>query len=272
MIPSNAGANKVMVRYKIGGGVRGNIGAGEISKLQNPIAFIDKVTNPFPARGGCEAETTAEILDRAANVLKNRNRAVTESDFIWIARQASQNIAKIKCLSNYDGNGRKKSGRVTIVLLHKCIRADEDTFDELKRRVEDALMEHAAATVANPDAIGIIPPAFFEISVSAVLVVNTMGDLISAEKEAVQKLSHFFHPITGNYNGCGWDIGDTIHMNSLYPLLKSVSGVKYPDRINITVHLLDKGKRTEISVEKMAEIPYGLIINGTHHIRTKVLQ
>lgn len=271
MIPSNAGANQVMVRYKIGGGNRGNVGTGEISKLQNPIAFIDKVTNPFPARGGCEMETMAEILDRSANALRNRNRAVTESDFIWIARQASQNIAKIKCLSNYDSYGRKKAGRVTIVLLHKCIRADQDTFEELRRRVENALTEHAAATVANPDAIRIIPPAFFEISVSAVLVVNTMGDLIGAEKEAVKKLNDFFNPITGNYNGRGWDIGDTIHTNNLYPLLKSVNGVKYPERINVTVHLADKGKRIEIPVEKMAEIPHGLITNGTHRILTKSL-
>jgi hypothetical protein len=200
MIPSNAGVNKVMVKYKIGGGSTGNVGAGEISKLQNPFAFIDKVTNPFPCRGGCEAETIAETLDRAAEILRNRSRAVTESDFLWIARQASQNIAKIKCLSNYDSHGRKKTGRVTIVLLHKCIRADEDTFEELRSRVEEAIMEHTAATVANPDAITIIPPAFFEISVSAVLIVNNVTDLISVEKEATQKLNDFLHPITGNYN------------------------------------------------------------------------
>ncbi|MEN6325597.1 MAG: baseplate J/gp47 family protein [Syntrophomonas sp.] len=271
MIPSAAGTNKVMVRYKIGGGSRGNLGAGEISQLQSPIAFIDKVTNPFPFGGGCEAETMEEVLDRAPSVLKNRNRAVTEGDFIWIARQASQNIAKIKCLPNYDKYGRKKNGHVTVVILHKCIRADEDTFEELRGQVEDALMERAVATIANSDAIRIIPPAFLEISVSAVLIVNTMGDLISTEKEALQKLEEFLHPVTGNYNGRGWNIGDTVHTNNLYPLLKSISGVKYLDRINITVHLSDKGSRKEIPIEKVDEIPHGLVVNGNHHIVTKLL-
>jgi hypothetical protein len=46
--------------------------------------------------------------------------------------------------------------------------------------------------------------------------------------------------------------------------------VKDPKRINVTVHLADKGRTTEIPVEKMAEIPYGLIINGTHRIFTKL--
>ncbi len=270
MTPSAAGANKVMVKYKIGGGSKGNLDAGEISQLQSPIAFIDKVTNPFPFSGGCEAETMEEILNRAPSVLRNRNRAVTEGDFIWIARQASQNIAKIKCLANYDKYGRRKNGRVTVVVLHKCIRADEDTFEELRRQVEDALMERTVATIANSDAIQIIPPAFLEISVSAVLVVNTVGDLISTEQEALEKLEAFLHPVTGNYNGQGWNIGDAVHTNNLYPLLKSVGGVKYLDRLNMTVHLCDKGSRTEIPVEKVGEIPHGLVVNGSHQILTRM--
>ncbi|MEN6350351.1 MAG: baseplate J/gp47 family protein [Syntrophomonas sp.] len=270
MIPSAAGTNKVMVNYKIGGGGRGNLEPGEIAQLQSPIAFIDKVTNPYPFSGGCEAETMAEILNRAPSLLKNRDRAVTEDDFVWIARRASQNIAKIKCLPNYDKYGGKKNGHVTIVVMHKCIRADEDTFEELRRRVEDALMERTVATIANPDAIQVIPPAFLEISVSAVLIVNSLGDLISTEKESLQKLEEFLHPITGNYNGRGWNIGDPVHTNNFYPLLKSVSGVKYMDRINITVHLCDKGIRKEIPLEKVAEIPHGLVVNGSHRILTKM--
>lgn len=269
-IPSASGANKVMVKYKVGGGSKGNLGAGEISQLQNPIAFIDKVTNPLPSSGGCEAEPMEEIMNRAPTVLKNRNRAVTEGDFVWIARQASQNIAKIKCLSNRDRYGRRKPGHVTVVVLHKSINADENTFEELRQQVESALMEKAAATIANPDTIQVIPPAFLEISVSAVLVVNSMSDLISVEKEAVEKLEGFLHPITGNYNGCGWNIGDTIHTNNLYPLLGSLRGVKYLDRLNITVHLSDKGNRTEIPLEKVNEISHGLVVSGNHHIVTRI--
>jgi len=270
MIPSAAGSNKVMLKYKIGGGSKGNLAAGEINQLQIPIAFIDKVTNPYPSSGGCEAETMEEILVRAPSSLKNRNRAVTEADFIWIARQASQNIAKIKCLANHDEYGRRKSGHVTMVILHKSIRADENTFEELRGRVEEALSARTAATIAHTGAIRIIPPAFLEISVSAVLIVNGMSDLISSEKEALQKLEEFLHPLTGNYNGRGWEIGDMVHANNLYPLLKSVSGVKYLDRISISVHLADKGNRKEISLDQVAEIPHGLVVNGNHHIVTRL--
>ena len=68
--------------YRIGNGVRGNVGAKTLAHLVTADKRIKSVTNPMPAFGGCEPETIEEARQRAPHAfVEEQMRAVTPGDY-----------------------------------------------------------------------------------------------------------------------------------------------------------------------------------------------
>jgi len=79
--------NIMATSYQWGGGSAGNSGANTITTLLAPLQYIQGVTNPLPSYGGADEETVSAAEDRAPMVLRTANRAVTASDFAFLAMQ-----------------------------------------------------------------------------------------------------------------------------------------------------------------------------------------
>jgi hypothetical protein len=82
-----AGGTVVALRYRWGGGVSGEMDAGTINVSAAQFNGLAAVTNFVAARGGRNAETLELAKLRARKELSTRSRAVTASDFEWIALQ-----------------------------------------------------------------------------------------------------------------------------------------------------------------------------------------
>ena len=77
----------VALRYRYGGGVVGEMDAGTLTVSQAQFNGMAGVTNFVAARGGRDAETLDMAKLRARKEISTRSRAVTASDFEWIALQ-----------------------------------------------------------------------------------------------------------------------------------------------------------------------------------------
>lgn len=263
------GADHVKVHYRVGGGSRGNVPEHTITDIAASIAYIDSATNHEPAGGGCEMELLEEAIRRGPQVLRHQNRAVTVEDFEWLAKTSHPNLAKVKCLANRNIELEYEQGAVTVITLPKHI-GDPMQFLETRQQVEAYLYDRIPVTLAFPGKIRVIEPAYVEIGVHATLAVERMDDIIPVEREAVLRLEQFLHPLTGNYNGHGWEIGQTLHDSVFYALLKSIRAVKFVDRLYISVILRENGMREEISIQKWGQLPHGVIVSGKHHIQSIV--
>ncbi|MGE5372257.1 MAG: baseplate J/gp47 family protein [Solirubrobacterales bacterium] len=266
-IPPSNGEKNLRVDYTTGGGTRGNLPAGEIKDMFNTIAFIDSAVNHLPSSGGCDPEGLDEAVRRGPLMVRHRNRAVTTSDFEWLARQSSQNIGKVRCLPNFNLRGERETGTVTLVLYPKDGLMNH--FNHLKHQVERYVLPRTAGTVAFPGAVNVIPPVFLEISVFASLVVSDPDALALAEKETLERLNAFLDPRTGGLGQSGWDIGQFPHLSSFYTLLKGISQVKYVAKIALTVIRVSGAERVEIDPNQMESIPQGLIANGSHRVAVR---
>ncbi|MFZ5352358.1 MAG: baseplate J/gp47 family protein [Bacillota bacterium] len=271
MMQPSSGMNTIKANYKVGGGKRGNLPSNMITELQYPIGFIERIYNVKASDGGCENETVAEALKRSTEIIKHRNRAVTADDFECLARQASRNIAKVKCLANFNEKAEKEAGCITIVIVPKDDRENLPAFSKLKNQVERYLSERASNTVSFMQKIKVIRSVFLEIHVSAVLEVNSIDDIFPIEKEAVERINKFLDPFEGNYDGKGWQIGQGIHESVFYPLLKSINAVRNVVRISLSVYKADGYTKDEIRASDIETIPHCLITNGSHNITVKTV-
>ena len=267
----NQQSDYILVHYYIGGGTIGNVDRFQINRLHSSIPFVQAVSNPEPAGGGSNSEKLEEALERGPKLIKHRNRAVTAEDFEWLVREASQNVSKVKCLSNYNSRMEKEVGTITIVILPESGVEGLQVFPELSLKIEKYIMARTANTLAFPEKIHVIKPAFLEISLHVTLVVEDLDMVVETELEAIQKINQFLDPLSGNDDGEGWEIGQRIHTSVFYSILKSIRHVHFVDKLYMTVHKIEHGERMEITMSDDTYIPHGIVINGKHHVNVKVL-
>ena len=263
--PRDAG-DAVRVSYATGGGARGNVPAGAISSMQESVAFIEGVTNRYPASGGCDAGTVEEAIVRGSKRFAHYGRAVTAEDFEWLTREAHPNVAKVKCLPNLDAKLEPRPGAVTIVVMPRSGVGDGTNFQEMKRVIEARLLRQAAAHIAFPGNIQVIEPALLEIGVVANVWVRSLEDIIPVEREILRKLEQFLDPISGNTDGRGWNIGQHVHPSMFFALLKSVGPVMHIPRLSIDVVKVEHGERIELNPDRIQELPHGIVVPGRHRL------
>ncbi|MFH5187468.1 baseplate J/gp47 family protein [Paenibacillus sp. TAB 01] len=271
MAPPKAGADQLKVSYKVTLGDQGNVAAGQIVSLQNSIAFVGAVSNREMAAGGCSHETVESAVRRGPQRLKHRHRAVTAEDFEWLAREAYPNIAKVKCLANRNVRMEREIGCMTLIVLPKEGERGMPAFPALKKQVEKYVLERASGVVAFPESIRVIEPVFLEISVAAVVAVEEMEAVLPTELLAIEKLTRFLDPLTGNFDGKGWDIGQHIHASVFYALLKSIHTIQYIEKLYMTVYKLERGQRTELDGNSLSALPHGVVISGKHKISVRAV-
>src|SRR5262249_17845383 len=88
MIPP-PGTGDIIASYQSGGGAAGDVAIGSVAKIQSPLPGVATVVNPVAADGGAEVEILTQVKERGPQTLRHRLRAVSASDFEWLARQAA---------------------------------------------------------------------------------------------------------------------------------------------------------------------------------------
>jgi hypothetical protein len=271
MAPPKGGLEQVKVFYQVTSGHIGNVEARQITSIQNSIAFVGAIYNPEPAAGGCDAEPLESAVVRGPELLKHRNRAVTSEDFEWLAREAYPNIAKVKCIANHNAYMEREIGSMTLVILSKEGIHGIPAFPELKKQVEKYILQRASSLVAFSERIQVIAPVFLEISVTVTVAVEGMDAVVPTELQALDKINRFLDPLTGNFDGKGWGIGQQLHLSVFYALLKTIRAINHVEKLYMTVYKLEDGNRTELDVNQLPSLPHGMVISGKHRVNVNAV-
>jgi hypothetical protein len=229
MIPP-AGA-RIVASYTSGGGLAGNVPEHTITELRSGVGYVESVTNPLPAAGGTATEAGDEGRDRSTARFAHRNRAVSASDYEWMAREASPEVARVRCLAIEGPPGRPLPGWVTVLVMPHSTDAAPSPTPELTRRVLDRLRSYAPAGVASR--IRVIPPVYVVIGVNAEIVLREVDDVARVEALVRNALGAFLHPVTGGPSGHGFAFGEHVYLSDVAALVEGIDGVDYVRRLQL---------------------------------------
>jgi len=265
------GVDNIKADYRSGGGKNGNVGSLKLTALKTSIPFVDRVSNPVAAAGGSDTEVLERALERGPQTVRHRNRAVTNEDFEWLAKQASPGIARAKCLPNFDDRGEHKPGWVTLLIVPRSEEEQPKPSLDLKSRVETYLKDHSANTVVSPEHLQVSEPVYVEVGVEATIIATSMDEVPLVENETFSQLKEFLHPLTGGYEREGWDFGKAPCLSDFFALLEKIPGVNYVKSLLIRVKASEKQIMSELVItpEKPGDIempPYTLVFSGEHKI------
>lgn len=265
------GRDNIKANYTTGGGKKGNVEVSKITELKTSIPFVDKASNPDKAGGGSDIEVLEMALERMPQSIKNRGRAVTSEDFEWIARESARDIVRVKCIPNFNNEWKPEPGWVTVIVVPESKDIKPKPSFQLKHKVKEYIKAQCSNIISPyPEHIYVDGPIYVEVILEVIIYVKSIDSAPSVKNEGYTQLKAFLHPLTGGYEGRGWEFGRMPFLSDFFPILEGIEGVDYVESLSMKVK--SDEKEETITEDKPAEIKlplYTLIFSGEHKITVK---
>lgn len=250
-----------MTRYRMGGGSRGNVQAGQLSVLKTSIPYIKRVVNYAAAAGGTDAESLDEAVMRVPALLRTRKTAITPEEFERTALQfisSSQTgnhcIYRAHCVT---APHLASPGVVHILIIpalpEAAILSSQQGLHPDQLRLSTALVDELQTHLDTHKALGIRvkpdAPEYVGVQVKAQIILHPQYATQESKPQARKRLSdhlyRFLNPITGGFEGLnkadstkqengasqtqksGWPLGRPVRSSDIIALLQAAPEVQY---------------------------------------------
>ncbi|MDE7298838.1 MAG: baseplate J/gp47 family protein [Lachnospiraceae bacterium] len=259
-----ARGRSVRAAYSWGGGARGNLAEGQVTRLSRSVRFLSRVVNRHALFGGKDQELPEEAAVRAQRRLCHRNRAVTASDYEVLALETAREVRRVKAFPNRKGTGEAQRGAVTLVVLQEDYRNAD--FHGLQEVLRAGLLNRMPGIRQLQSSLYIVEPWFTEVQVSAVCSISPDRPVFECRAEAERRLSSFLDPLTGNFDGRGWEIGCAPRREQLRIALGKTRGLEQIRRLSVKAYCRREGQVREIDLE--GKLPEFLVVmSGSHRLQ-----
>lgn len=269
-IPSSGEQETILVKYSYGGGEQGNVKADTITSLEENIGFINRVSNPMHTGGGCNQETIYESVTRSARALKNGGRAVTPKDYEAMVLAVTRNILKAKCFPNTNERGEHEPGCVTVAILQKQFELNGQFFDIVKDQVLKAMRNSISGNLASLNHFYIVKPRLLYLNVNVSISVRDYSQVFDVKDGVKSCLDDFLHPVTGNFNHMGFEIGVIPNITQILNAIKTVPGISYIKDVRMTAYSREKGELTEVDLDLQDQNRFSIALSGIHTVSIEV--
>jgi len=228
-----------MSRYRIGGGIEGNVGAGTLTVLRSSIPYVSSVTNAEPASGGLDAETIDAARIRAPLALRSQGRAVTAEDYEYLAREASREVARTHCIQTRSDASSVPPGTVELLIVPAVPPDHPRTLQALQPG--PALLDAVRAYLDERKLVGtqlaVDGPAWVGVSVDTTVVAHRNASAERVRQLVLDRIVEYLDPLLGGPTGDGWPFGRDLYLSEMQSVVQGVAGVEYAQ--DVTLYQVD---------------------------------
>lgn len=257
-----------MRQYRYGGGTHGNVAPLGISVLKTSIPYIARVLNRLSAQGGLDAENVDIAKERVPDYLRTLNRAVTASDFEYLADEASPGqIGRVFCLQP----PLTSRGEVNILIIPAVARlqgfiSPESLYvsPELRDRVQQYLDERRLLSTR----LQVMAPSYQWVETEIRVKAARHQDTDTVRQAIENRLFNFINPLVGGQDGKGWAFGRDLYASDVIAVLLSVPGVdsiRYVRLYPVTYRENDFIREAEVT--EIPVVSHGVVISYRHNIQ-----
>jgi hypothetical protein len=234
-----AAGREIRLWYRTGGGPAGNVAAGLLTALRDPVAGVT-VTNPEPARGGRAMESLEAAVTRGPYEFFSQRRAVTARDFEQLATSGSASVARARAFTRVGLWSFARPGEVEVALVPQV---DAGTRLSAGVLVEHQVPAALAATQQELDSRRSLGTSvvttwarYKPVAVHGRVVVRPQEDLEAVRRRIHDRLHQVLSPLPTPANPTGWAFGEPLRASNVYRLLEQAEpGVRYVDAVSFVV-------------------------------------
>ena len=269
-IPPVQQTDSICISYAVCNGSDGNIDAKKVTDFVKLIPNVQSVNNLKPIMGGIDKETIDRAASRIFGQVAGGNRLVSLSDYEDSIKYNDRNIYKVKCKSHVDENGKECMGLMSIAVLPRNYMQGYEKFQGIKNKIWQFIDEKSSLTLAKTSKVRIFEVEYVETCITIDVVIGDFNLYQEVHKGIRSKLEKFLNPISGNFSGRGWNIGEFPRKEFIYNYIKNVRNIKWIKNINIFTKIVTKSGKDEIEFDKVKEKPFVVPIFGEPDIRISI--
>ncbi len=219
-----------VLSYQVGGGARGNLGAGALTRVSGPPEAAGMTaTNALPAEGGRDGESDAEATARIPRLLRARDRAVCTEDFAAIALEVPDvHVGRAQVLPRHMPFQRSDGipGVVTLIVLpaYDPVTPDTPTPDrEMLRRVCAYLEPRRLVTTE----LYVTPPEYCPVDLSIAVEAEAGTGEETLRRNVELGVRQYFAPLPPyGPSGEGWSFGRVVRDRDVEAACLRIAGVR----------------------------------------------
>ena len=220
---------QLVADYRIGNGSDGNLGRDSLYHFatNDPAISVDPsiiadFSNPLPAVGGLDPETTDQVRNNAPQAFRTQERAVTAADYGDQAKSCDSTIQRAVGTFRWTG-----SWQTVFVTADRQggVAVDEPFRDALSDCLERVRM-------AGHD-VAVDSPQYVSLEIAMTVCVNAAYFASDVRQALFQVLSNRALPdgSLGAFHPDNFTFGQSVYLSPLYALVQKTDGV---DSVTIT--------------------------------------
>ncbi len=258
------GSEIVITRYRSGGGAAGNVGAGTLTVMRANLAYIDRVTNLVAATGGVDAETPANAKIRGPLSLRTGERAVTARDFERLTLEASNEVARVRCLAPQTEHDPVR----LLVVPHLRANPELHELDDfvLPDPLVDAITEHLEPRRLLGTTVNLGTPYYQGVTIAALIQALPGRPPTLVRQRALDLLYRFVNPLTGGSDGNGWPFDLDLNAAPIAEMLEAIEGVERVEEVLLFEYDLRTGRRSGPGREVLSLERDSLFLSARHQV------
>ncbi len=208
------GSNNIRITFRKGVGLSGNLPSGCLSKPVRPHHMVEKVRQPVASTGGNDMEGINSLRENAPATLLTLERAVSLSDFSYLAMSQSS-VWQARAFLRPTGFGRNQKVEVVVV------PAGGGELGNLGTSLTGFLMGHALPGIE----LTVTPYDESTFSLDVTLTVNTEQFIPEDVDAAVEKSLKEAFCLKKRA------LGQDLFLSEVYAVIESVTGVEHSSAV-----------------------------------------
>ncbi|MDY6919740.1 MAG: putative baseplate assembly protein [Pseudomonadota bacterium] len=236
------GARIRIAEYRYGGGIAGNLPAGDIKEIVDASPRF-KLRHEWPLQGGRDGETVAQAEQRIPQFLTHRNRAVTATDFQVLCRNNPLNpVARAEVMPGFLPGATLAAAQeeipgVVSVFVLPPAEVGIGNWPKPTRGLLKDVFQYLLQRIQVGTELYVLSPQFLPLAVSVVVQVRdpqTEQETLNAVRAVI---TEYLWPLTGGgADGTGWPLAQPVQANELLTQAARVAGVRAVNGVALFRH------------------------------------
>lgn len=236
---SPVSGSAIEFQYRVGGGIRGRIGVGQIdtSRQLTPLPPANAATsvrfrNVSPSSGGTDRESLEAAKKRAPRDFALQRSIVTAEDYAQAASNFSHPVfgAISKALASI-----RTSKNANLVEIYALAEGPDGLPVAPNAGLKAGLVTYFSDLNVLTDYVEVLDGAIRPVDIEMTVIVNRNADA-SVVKERVE------NSITSYFNITKWEMGLPFYLSNFIETIKRIDGIAYVDVFVPQGNILPTGK------------------------------